>query len=297
MRGIIWIRLDAIKDTGAKPSKGLIESIATYGLLQNVVVRSAKDGYEVIAGRRRVEAARNMGEKGIPAIVLGGDATEEDLALITLLENMQRTSNPVIEAKAIKKLMDRGHTQREIAKAMGVDRSQVAKRALLLKLTPRLLHKLEKGQLRPSVARELAQLSEEEQRRYEERDNVTLKEVKEYRRMKTLEELKKVEVDRLEPEPEPEPETEGETEVETETETWKNRWVPQMVEKAGLTDTETRVLQHAYRIGLFKAGRGVKRPSAEEAAKDYGIPKTTYNRHLVEARRKILTLICRAVFG
>lgn len=302
------IRIGELRETGLKPDRGFVESVEKYGVLHNIVVVEDGAGYSVIAGRRRVEAARKAGHDTIRAVVLD-DLSVEDKALVTLMENMKRSSNPADEAKAIAVLQKKGTTQEEIAKVMGVERSQVAKRALLLKLVPALFVKLEDGSLRSSVARELAQMSKEEQGEWAKRDTVTLKEVQEARRIQTPEPTKEAEVDvDTVPHPTPNPAEDSNpsakfssTPESTSKSVLISQTTPEEVSEGldfpefDLTEKETGILKHAYESGLLKPGKGTL-PPLDGVAEDYGMKKKTYSKNLVNVRRKILTKICVEMF-
>jgi ParB family chromosome partitioning protein len=114
----------------------LAASIRAQGVLQPVVVRRAGGGapFELVAGERRWRAAQLAQLHEIPAIVR--DLTDDEALEIGLVENLQRQDlNPIEEAQAYRRLLDElGHTQEEIAKALGKSRSHVANQVRLLEL-------------------------------------------------------------------------------------------------------------------------------------------------------------------
>ncbi|MCK5548270.1 MAG: ParB/RepB/Spo0J family partition protein [Thermoplasmata archaeon] len=112
----------------------LTESIRQKGLIQPVIVRKGTDGYELIAGQRRLRAARNAGETHIPAIQL--QVSDEEVLEMGLIENLQRDDlNPVEYAQAFKLLMEQfGLTQEQIAEKVSKDRSSVANYLRILSL-------------------------------------------------------------------------------------------------------------------------------------------------------------------
>jgi ParB family chromosome partitioning protein len=114
----------------------LARSIVEKGVIQPVTVREKEDGgYELIAGERRLRAARQAGFSTIPALVRSISSAEEMMEL-SLIENVQRDDlNPIHEAKAYLRLMEECHlTQEEIATRVGKNRATVANTMRLLRL-------------------------------------------------------------------------------------------------------------------------------------------------------------------
>ena len=103
----------------------LAASIARHGVLQPIVVSAEGDGYELVAGHRRVLAARLAGKTTIPAVVRDEVGNRLELALI---ENLQRSDLNAIEtARAYKLLMETYDlTQEQLAERLGKSRSSVA---------------------------------------------------------------------------------------------------------------------------------------------------------------------------
>lgn len=94
--------------------------------------------------------------------------------------------NPAVEAEMLKSLMDGFYTQPELSELLGISQPQISKRLKLLNLTPALFKKLKTGELLPSIARELAGFDKNVQKKYEEKEKVTLKEVLNKRRRVNL---------------------------------------------------------------------------------------------------------------
>ncbi|MBM3264304.1 MAG: ParB/RepB/Spo0J family partition protein [candidate division Zixibacteria bacterium] len=114
----------------------LARSIAEKGVIQPVTVREKEEGgYELIAGERRLRAARQAGFSTIPALVRPVVSIEEMME-ISLIENIQRDDlNPIHEAKAYLRLMEECHlTQEEMASRVGKNRATVANTMRLLRL-------------------------------------------------------------------------------------------------------------------------------------------------------------------
>lgn len=112
----------------------LTRSIRAKGVVQPILVRKSKDGYEIIAGERRLRAAKSLGMETIPAIVK--DADDLSLLELSLIENIQREDlNAMEEASAYQRLIsDFSFTQEMISQALGKDRSTVANMLRLLTL-------------------------------------------------------------------------------------------------------------------------------------------------------------------
>jgi ParB family chromosome partitioning protein len=131
--GALEIPLELIQPNRQQPrqhfDQGAIAELATsitaHGVLQPIVVSRTPDGYELIAGQRRVLAARVAGKTTIPAVVRE-DAT--DRLELALIENLQRTDLNAIEtARAYKLLMETyGLTQEQLAERISKSRSAVA---------------------------------------------------------------------------------------------------------------------------------------------------------------------------
>ena len=145
--------------------EALADSIATYGVLQPILVRQNPnfEGYfEIIAGERRWRAAKMAGLTEIPAIVLDGDDLKT--AQIAVIENVQREDlNVVEEAFAYKALIDQFDlTQDQIAKQVGKSRPAIANLLRLLDLPDEVLDQLKAGDLTAGHARALLGLNDPE---------------------------------------------------------------------------------------------------------------------------------------
>ena len=145
--------------------EALADSIATYGVLQPILVRQNPnfEGYfEIIAGERRWRAAKMAGLTEIPAIVLDGDDLKT--AQIAVIENVQREDlNVVEEAFAYKALIDQFDlTQDQIAKQVGKSRPTIANLLRLLELPDEVLEQLKAGDLTAGHARALLGLNDPE---------------------------------------------------------------------------------------------------------------------------------------
>ena len=133
----------------------LADSIKEHGVFTPVLVRRAPDGYELVAGERRVKAAEMAGLTEIPAIIV--DFDDDQMAEISLLENIQRENLTAIEeAKGYKTLIDRrGYTQEELGKRVGKSREHIANTLRLLVLPESVQKMVEEGTLTPGQVRPL----------------------------------------------------------------------------------------------------------------------------------------------
>jgi ParB family transcriptional regulator, chromosome partitioning protein len=133
----------------------LATSIKENGILQPVLVRPFEDGYQLIAGERRLSAAQRAGLLKIPAVVR--DVPDDRLLELALIENIQREPlSPIEEAQAYQGLMEETNaTQEQVSERVGKDRSTVANALRLLKLPPAVKLLVSEGQLSPGHARAL----------------------------------------------------------------------------------------------------------------------------------------------
>lgn len=139
----------------------LRDSIEEFGVLQPIIVKKEKDGtYFLIAGERRFRAASMLGLAKIPAVIK--DADERDIALIALIENVQRENlNYIEEAAAYRSLMeDHGLTQSEIAKKVGKQQSTISNKIRLLVLPLDIQLTLSHHQLSERHARALLRIED-----------------------------------------------------------------------------------------------------------------------------------------
>ena len=131
----------------------LIASIKEKGVIQPVLVRPKEEGYELIAGERRLRAAEKLGFSQLPAIIK--DVEDAEALQLALIENIQREElNPLEEAQAYQHLISKfGFTQEKIARLMGKDPSSVSNTLRLLKLPEEIRVALRKGMISMGHAR------------------------------------------------------------------------------------------------------------------------------------------------
>lgn len=140
----------------------LAKSIKEYGLIQPIIVRPAKDGYELVAGERRLRASISIGLERIAAIIR--ILEDRELAEQALIENLQREDlNYFEEAEGYKKLLSEFTiTQEEIARRVGKSQSTIANKLRLLNLSERVKVNITPGVITERHARALLKLPDEE---------------------------------------------------------------------------------------------------------------------------------------
>lgn len=151
------IRVVNPRARGKAKFKQIESSIVALGLKKPIIVarRDGKDGqpaYDLVCGQGRLEAFTNAGEQEVPAIVI--DASKEDLLLMSLAENLARRSFTTIDvAREIVAIKERGHTNAQIAKKIGVNVTYVSGIIRLFKQgEERLIHAVEHNMIPMSVA-------------------------------------------------------------------------------------------------------------------------------------------------
>ncbi len=136
----------------------LAESIRARGVMQPLLVRPAPGApqrYEIVAGERRWRAAQRAGVHVLPVVLYA--LSDREALEVALLENVQRQDlSPVEEADGYRRLIDEfGHTQAELASALGKSRSHIANLLRLLALPPAVRSLLDAGALSAGHARAL----------------------------------------------------------------------------------------------------------------------------------------------
>lgn len=141
--GYSLIDINLIKSNESQPRKSfddekimeLAESIKSNGIIQPLILRKDKDDYIIVAGERRWRAAKYIGIKEIPSVIM--DLTEKQILEISLIENIQREDlNSIEEAIAYKKLIsDFDLTQEQLSKRIGKSRVAITNTMRLLNLS------------------------------------------------------------------------------------------------------------------------------------------------------------------
>ncbi len=140
----------------------LMRSIKEKGIIQPITVRKVADGYQIIAGERRLRAAQLAKIKDIPAYIIEV-SSDEDMLELALIENIQREHlNPIEVAHAYQRLLDECKlTQEDVAQRVGKDRTTVTNFLRLLKLPEKVQEGLRKGKISMGHARALVNIPSE----------------------------------------------------------------------------------------------------------------------------------------
>ena len=139
----------------------LAASVRKQGLLQPLLVRPKGDAYELVAGERRYRAAQLAGLQEVPVIVR--DLDDRQALELALVENLQREDlNPLEEALGYQRLLDLGHSQAQVAEAVGKARSTVTNALRLLQLDEESRDQLAAGRISAGHARALLMAPEAE---------------------------------------------------------------------------------------------------------------------------------------
>ena len=169
---VLFLPARAIRPNGAQPRKifqeetlsDLADSIRQHGILQPLSVRRVGNGYELIAGERRLRAARMVGLGEIPCIVMNMDDRES--AMAALVENLQRQDLDFVEeAQGISLLMEQWcMSQEQVARVLGKSQSAIANKLRLLRHSPAVLQALREHNLTERHGRALLKLQTQEER-------------------------------------------------------------------------------------------------------------------------------------
>ncbi len=164
--GVVYLRTDELMPNPVQPRKRfddesleeLSGSIKSYGILNPLTVRLRCGKYELVAGERRLRAAKLAGLEEVPCILI--DVNMEDASLIALVENLQRRDLDFIEeALGISQLIRMfGMSQEEAARRIGKSQSAVANKLRLLKLPSDVLESLRQNGLTERHGRALLRL-------------------------------------------------------------------------------------------------------------------------------------------
>lgn len=168
-----YIGLSQIRPNPQQPRRSFDEaglqelagSIQAYGILQPLTVRKIGADYQLIAGERRLRAARIAGLTQVPCLI--AEVGEEDAGLLALIENLQRRDLDCFEeAAAIARLISRYDlSQEQAAKKLGKSQSAIANKLRLLRLNEDLRQSIREHGLTERHARALLRLTDEEEQR------------------------------------------------------------------------------------------------------------------------------------
>ena len=169
---VLFLPARSIRPNPAQPRKifreealtELADSIRQHGILQPLSVRRVGAGYELIAGERRLRAARMVGLSEIPCIVMNMDDREAGVS--AMVENLQRQDLDFVEeARGISFLMEQWTmSQEQVARLLGKSQSAVANKLRLLRHSPEVLQALREAGLTERHGRALLKLRSEEEK-------------------------------------------------------------------------------------------------------------------------------------
>jgi ParB family chromosome partitioning protein len=142
----------------------LASSIREHGIIQPLIVRKSRDGYELIAGERRLRAAKELGLTSVPCVV--SQISDERSAEASIIENLIREDLSIFEeASAIESLIDiYGLTQEEVARKLSCSQPYIANKLRLLRLSKRERELIGEASLTERHARALLRIQDEELR-------------------------------------------------------------------------------------------------------------------------------------
>jgi ParB family chromosome partitioning protein len=164
------VRLDQIHHNPWQPRKAfdeeelasLSESIKNHGILQPLVVRQTTDGYQLVAGERRLRAARVAGLQAVPVRVV--DFNDQQVLEAALVENIHRADlNPIEKAQGFKEYLDRFHmTHEDLATRLGLARPTITNLVGLLDLPAEVQGYVRRGEITVGHAKKLKAVQEPE---------------------------------------------------------------------------------------------------------------------------------------
>jgi len=170
---VLLIKLEQIRSSPFQPRidfepqsmEELTQSIKEKGVIQPLLVRRSGEFYELIAGERRLRAAKLLNLKEIPVIVK--DVADRDSLEIALIENIQRQSlNPIEEAHAYQFLIDKfAVTHEKISAVLGKARVSITNTLRLLNLPPEIQEEIKKGRISFAHGRALLEIEDRNQQR------------------------------------------------------------------------------------------------------------------------------------
>lgn len=168
MNDVQFLKIDDIVPNPFQPRKtfneealqDLADSIKEFGVIQPLLVRRTDNGYELVAGERRLRASKLAQLEEIPAIIK--ELNDKEMAELAMIENLQREDLHYLEeAEGFQQLIANfGFTQDELARRMGKKQSTVANKLRLLKLCPEVRSILVQDQLTERHARALLKIDD-----------------------------------------------------------------------------------------------------------------------------------------
>jgi ParB family transcriptional regulator, chromosome partitioning protein len=170
---IIYVQTEKIKPNPFQPREyfdnesieELSQSIKEKGVIQPLLVRRKGEDFELIAGERRLRAAKLLNQTEIPVLIK--DVQDRDSLELALIENIQRQGlNPIEEARAYQYLIDKFQvTQEKLSEGLGKSRVSIANILRLLKLPQEIQQELRNGRISFAHGRALLEIGDENQQR------------------------------------------------------------------------------------------------------------------------------------
>lgn len=156
-------RLDFGPNVRDHADTGLQDTVARHGVVSPITVADTQDGrFRVVVGHRRATAARAAGLQSVPAVVIG---EPERPAIIQLVENVHRADlEPMERANAIRRLVDEGMSQADVARELGLSPATIANDLRLLRAEPEVREAIATGRLTRAHGKAIANLPPVEQR-------------------------------------------------------------------------------------------------------------------------------------
>ncbi|MEX0642898.1 MAG: ParB/RepB/Spo0J family partition protein [Pirellulales bacterium] len=169
--GQLWLNCDSIERNPFQPRQtfneteiaDLADSIRAHGILQPLVVRRVGEGFELIAGERRLRAAQAADWQQVPVQIRNVD--DRQMAELAIVENVQRKDlNAIEKAESFQRYLDQYQcTQEELASRVQIDRSTVANLIRLLELPEVVKQFVQEGDISQGHARALLPLGDEQE--------------------------------------------------------------------------------------------------------------------------------------
>lgn len=154
-------RFQPRKSFDEKSLKELTDSIREKGILEPLLVRRNNSGFELIAGERRLRAAKLAELTEVPVLIM--DASDEEAQELAIIENIQREGlNPIEQAEGFKGLIEKfGLSQEDVAKKVGKERATVANFLRILKLPQDIRDEIANGTLTMGHAKAILSIDKE----------------------------------------------------------------------------------------------------------------------------------------
>jgi ParB family chromosome partitioning protein len=169
--GQVWLNCDAIERNPYQPRQtfddaeiaDLADSIRMHGILQPLIVRRLGDGFELVAGERRLRAAQAADWRQVPVQIR--DVDDRQMAELAIVENVQRKDlNAIEKAESFQRYIDQYQcTQEDLATRVQIDRSTVANLIRLLELPADVKRMVQEGEISQGHARALLPLGDEQE--------------------------------------------------------------------------------------------------------------------------------------